>query len=430
MQLSMAAGASNTGAAERRSYVFMVEPLAFYCNAVTAKDNYFQPQGDALSSQDKHIDSDRAVAEHRALASQLQCCGVSVCRMRFGATGEAVVPSPALPSLVRSQSEGLGYDPVSREALPDSIFPNNSFSIHATAHGKGLGAPSPGARPKPAVVIVLYPMSPGRRNEIPRSFLLSMAELQKIGTARVLDFRIAENMDGLSAGGFLEGTGAINFSSDETCAFVARSLRADEATTRAILGELWPCMERQHPPVGHSSSLYFFNAVDAAGRAVYHTNVVGWIGASMSAWCRESMTFDSPTERDRFDAYFHAHGITVLTLTMAEMTAFAGNALELRTGSGAMLLALSLTAWTNLTDAHRVTITQHYGAVRHCGPSAAVRRGGSGADEGSGVLVADVGTIERLGGGSVRCLLARCDVPVASESDVLLDSLRNQLHAR
>jgi hypothetical protein len=82
-----------------------------------------------------------------------------------------------------------------------------------------------------------------------------------------------------------------------------------------------------------------------------------------------------------------ATGHEIVDLSAAQMRAFAGNLLELRPPGG-NLIALSCTAWRSLDAAQRRTL-EKYGDI----------------------LAADVPTIERYGGGGVRCMLAEIHLP-------------------
>jgi hypothetical protein len=74
-------------------------------------------------------------------------------------------------------------------------------------------------------------------------------------------------------------------------------------------------------------------------------------------------------------------------ITRRQMQEFAGNLLELSTSSGA-LMALSATAWRSLESAQRRVLESH-----------------------AEVIPVSIPTIERIGGGGVRCMLAELHLP-------------------
>jgi len=82
-------------------------------------------------------------------------------------------------------------------------------------------------------------------------------------------------------------------------------------------------------------------------------------------------------------------GRRVVTIDRRQMGSFAGNVLELRAVDGARVLAASRRALASLSDDARATL------------AACVER----------TVAAPVPTIEELGGGSVRCMLAEVFLP-------------------
>jgi hypothetical protein len=83
-------------------------------------------------------------------------------------------------------------------------------------------------------------------------------------------------------------------------------------------------------------------------------------------------------------------GRVVVDLRAPELASFAGNLLELRGRTGPVI-ALSAAALGSLAAATRRTL-ERYGQL----------------------VAADIATIERLGGGSVRCMLAEVALPRVS----------------
>ena len=100
--------------------------------------------------------------------------------------------------------------------------------------------------------------------------------------------------------------------------------------------------------------------------------------------------------------YFANAGIPLIPLTFDEMNKFCGNCFELKTmtesGDGRHVLTLSHTAWEGLQPDHRDAFTSIYGKDNIC--------------------VGSIPTIERLGGGSIRCLQAVAPVCSPCKEDV------------
>jgi hypothetical protein len=77
-------------------------------------------------------------------------------------------------------------------------------------------------------------------------------------------------------------------------------------------------------------------------------------------------------------------------LSLEQMNAFAGNMLELSSSLTGSVVAMSQQAFDALTAGQRATLESSAGPI----------------------LAADIPTIERLGGGSVRCMLAELHLPM------------------
>ncbi|UWQ93152.1 arginine deiminase-related protein [Aliisedimentitalea scapharcae] len=224
---------------------------------------------------------------------------------------------------------------------PDSVFPNNWFSTHAGGH------------------VAVYPMfAPNRRLER----RMDVIELLK------RDYRVQDVIDysGLEQDGLaLEGTGAMVLDHIGRIAYTVQSNRADP-----ILLERF-CTHFNFEPMA-------FQARDAQGRDVYHTNVLMGIGTDYALICLDMIT--DPNRRRQIAGRLEESGRAVIDLTHDQIANFAGNAIEL-TGHH-RLLALSARALDALHP-EQIAIIE-----RSAQP-----------------LPLHVPTIETAGG-SVRCMLA------------------------
>jgi hypothetical protein len=232
---------------------------------------------------------------------------------------------------------------------PDAVFPNNWVSFHSDG------------------TIVLYPMQAANRRLERRMEVLAAVE-------RELDFHCRHLLD-LSAeeerGRFLEGTGSLVLDHLNRVAYACRSPRTDESLVRD-----W----------GRAMSydVEVFDAAGEDGAPVYHTNVMLAIGSRCAVLCADAV---AGPDRDRIRARLRSAGRQLIQISHASMRAFAGNMLELRAqaapGAQSLLVmsararaALPDDSWRQLNDA--------------------VER----------VLVVPLPTIETLGGGGARCMLA------------------------
>ena len=269
----------------------------------------------------------RARAEADALAAALAAAGVEVFAL-----------------------EEPGPDP-----CPDAVFPNNWVSLHHDG------------------TVVLYPMqAPSRRRERRMDLLASVETRGGRAVTRLVDLTHHERH-----GRYLEGTGSVVFDHAGGVAWACRSPRTDET----VLAEL--CDELGYEPCA-------FDATDASGVAVYHTNVLLSVGARVAVACADAI---APGQRDAVLPRLAA-GRTLVTIDRRQMGEFAGNALEFATGAGRSVLALSARAWDSLDAAQRDTLSAQ-------------------VDE---VVAIRVPTIETLGGGSVRCMLAEVFLPLAGDA--------------
>jgi hypothetical protein len=252
----------------------------------------------------------------------------------------------------------------SEPVKPDAVFPNNWVSFHRDG------------------TIVLYPMqAPNRRAERRIDVIEAVERRLQFQRRRLLDLSGNEQH-----GRMLEGTGSLVLDHVHKIAYACCSVRTEASLVREWSQRL-----------GYDPLL--FDARGAGGVAIYHTNVMLSIGSRWAVVCSEAIDMAG---RQRVLQRLAASGRDIIEIPVSAMAAFACNILELRartaSGDQQSVLALSEQARSALQDA---------GAGAH---------GGAGAWERlvahvDRVVVAAIPTIERVGGGSVRCMLA--EVPTA-----------------
>jgi hypothetical protein len=269
-----------------------------------------------------------------------------------GAAGHAIAEFDAAVTALRGA--GVRVCVVEDERLPrkpDAVFPNNWVSWHADG------------------TVILYPMqAANRRLERRRDILETVAARCDYGIARVVDLSHFEDQ-----GRYLEGTGSLVLDHVRRLAFACRSIRTDE----------W-LVQRWAEQMGYQPVL--FDAVDAAGVAFYHTNVMLSIGQKVVVVAAEAIV---PFDRERVLAALAGGSRDVITIDRAAVAGFAGNMLELRGAGGRRIYVLSEQAQRSL-------------------PQTSLARLAAGTDQ---LLPLAIPTIERLGGGSVRCMLAEVFSP-------------------
>ena len=256
------------------NHVLMVRPVRFGFNEQTAKNNVFQQKdGDAK------VVATVAIHEFDVFVALLRKNGVKV-------------------TVVQDTPEPF---------TPDSIFPNNCFSVHGDT-------------------LVLYPMfAPNRRLE--RDKLLKTIQENKF--KRVLHLHDLEEF-----GIALEGTGSLVLDREHRMAYTCLSPRTDFNTVG-----LWASEMGYH---------YFtFHSYDRQGTPVYHTNVMMHIGTRQAVVCLESIP--EVAERNALVAHLKEDGKEIVPITLKQMHKFAGNMLELHNDQGEQLLVMSQTARQSLT---------------------------------------------------------------------------------
>jgi hypothetical protein len=253
-------------------------------------------------------------------------------------------------SLDRAGVEVLIAPDSEQPAKPDAIFPNNWVSFHHDG------------------TVALYPMlAPNRRWERRDEILQQVVRDGGFRVSRTVDLTHRESEDK-----YLEGTGSVVLDRVHRVAYACSSPRTD----LDVLGEFAQQLDYE---------LMTFDAVDAGGAAIYHTNVLMAIGTGFAVVCSESIVNDA--HRAAVLSKLGTTGHAIVEITAAQMAQFAGNILELAAPKG-RIIALSTTALGCLGAAQRRALESR-----------------------ATLIPAQIPTIERIGGGGVRCMLAEIHLP-------------------
>ncbi len=236
--------------------------------------------------------------------------------------------------------------------LPDEVFPNNWLSLHADG------------------TAVLYPLlATNRRPERRPDILAALHERHGYRVGRIVDLTHLE-----ARHEFLEGTGSLVLDRTSRVAYACLSPRTH---TRALAA-----FAR-----GLDYDTVPFRALDRAGRPIYHTNVLLSVGTHFAVLCTRAVA--ETRERRSLIRRLETSGREVIDIDFDHLEAFAGNLLELEGRDGAVI-ALSERACASLGD-------EVLGRIGRYGR----------------IVAAAIPTIETLGGGSVRCMLAEVALPRA-----------------
>jgi hypothetical protein len=250
-------------------------------------------------------------------------------------------------------SEGvrvIALDDTAAPRKPDAVFPNNWVSFHACG------------------TVVLYPMlSTSRRAERRQDVIEKVVRASGFKVSHLLDLTHYE-----AEGKFLEGTGSLVLDHINRVAYACASARTHPDVVAEWAREL-------------DYEAVIFQAADAGGVPFYHTNVLMCVGARAVVIGAEAI---AASDRERVLARLTASGREIIDVGQAGIGQFAGNMLELASWDEA------------LGDCRVLVMSQRArGALK---PEAFAQLSGC-TDT---VLTVPVPTIEAVGGGSVRCMIA------------------------
>lgn len=238
---------------------------------------------------------------------------------------------------------------------PDAVFPNNWVSFHANGD------------------VAVYPMFAENRRTERRMEVFDLIEADGFKISEIIDYTSAED-EAL----FLEGTGSLILDRENKKAYCALSPRADEDLVIEF------CEDFEYNPI-------IFNAyqnVNGERLPIYHTNVMMCIAETFAVICIASI--DDKKERKHVLSNLKEDGKEVIDITEAQMHQFAGNMLQVVAKDNQPLLVMSASAYNSLRP-DQVTKIE-----KHCP-----------------ILYSDINTIETLGGGSARCMMAEVFLPKA-----------------
>lgn len=233
---------------------------------------------------------------------------------------------------------------------PDAVFPNNWVSFHADGS------------------IVLYPMyAPVRRLERREDIVAQL--IRRFNYNELVQL---QGYEMTTPTRFLEGTGSMIFDRENRIAYACISERTNEQLFLEF------CTNHNWQPI-------FFDAFDRNGKAIYHTNVMMSVGVDFAVVCLESIK--NTVQRNKLIEQLQQTQKEIIEISFAQMNAFAGNMLQVE-GKEANYLVMSTTAYHSLNEEQIDRLQSH-----------------------THILTINIPTIETLGGGSVRCMMAEVFVP-------------------
>ena len=231
---------------------------------------------------------------------------------------------------------------------PDSIFPNNWISFHQSGN------------------VVVYPMFAKNRRLERRSDIIQTVVDAGFKIADIIDYSDYENCNC-----FLEGTGSVVLDRKNRIAYAALS----ERTHKGLF-------ERFCDEAGYKAVSFVANqTVGDLRLPVYHTNVVLCVAEEFVVVCFDCV--DNPKEINILKTNFVNTGKEIISISEKQMHSFAGNMLQVMNSEGKKFLVMSQSA-SDALEVSQIESLRKYNEF----------------------IIAAVPTIEKYGGGSVRCMMA------------------------
>ncbi len=203
--------------------------------------------------------------------------------------------------------------------------------------------------------VTIYPMYAKNRELEKDKFLKDLMAIA--GSRQLLDISTISS-------GILEGTGSVVFDHYNKKAYCALSNRSNEDIFNKM------CEIRGYKPIS-------FVATDD-GKPIYHTNVLMSISEHFAIVCLESI---EEKYRNIVISELKDSGKEIVEISYEQLKNFAGNSIELE--GDRSFFVMSKSGYESLRD-DQIEIIQKYLPIE----------------------TFDVSTIEKVGGGSIRCMIA------------------------
>lgn len=240
---------------------------------------------------------------------------------------------------------------------PDAVFPNNWISFHEKGH------------------VVWYPMySEIRRAERRGDILAILKNEFGFKVKQIHDLSMYESQQV-----FLEGTGSMVLDRVNKLAYAAISDRTHTTALNSF------CKKVGYKAVSFNA----FQTVEGKRLPIYHTNVMMCVADSFAVICMDAI--DRKAEQRKLQEQLSATGKEIIEISEEQCSHFAGNMLQVKNTSGQQFLVMSSTAYKSLSEEQLLAIE------KHCG-----------------IIHSSLETIETLGGGSARCMMAEIFLPKQS----------------
>lgn len=245
--------------------------------------------------------------------------------------------------------EALVFEDTLEPVKPDAVFPNNWMTTHADGS------------------LITYPMlAPSRRAERSENIIKSLN-----GRFNIYQRYSFENYE--EEGLILEGTGSMVLDRVNRIVYACLSPR-----THIELVEKFALLKQYRKLV--------FHAIDPLGHPVYHTNVILAMGRQCAVICLDCIADEE--EKEKVVSSLESTHKKIIDLSWDQILQFAGNMLQVVSKEGRPVWLMSEAAKNSLTEDQKQML-----------------------EEDGKIVSSPIPTIEKYGGGSVRCMLAELFLP-------------------
>ncbi|TQV72880.1 hypothetical protein FLL45_15555 [Aliikangiella marina] len=236
--------------------------------------------------------------------------------------------------------------------LPDAVFPNNWFSTRADGS------------------LIIYPMkTPNRQAEVQVEQLVNQLSEKQFEIKQLVDLRQT-----YQNGQALEGTGSLIFHHPTGQLFAAVSERCEFSALRDFA-------------TTQGYRLQWFETRSSHGKPIYHTNVLMSCGEDFAVIAKDVLLAN-----DQSQSAINALAETTRDLIMISeeqmSNNFCGNIIQLKNRNDSPCIVMSTSALNGFTQ-KQLGILEKHGDIVAC----------------------DIPTIEHIGGGSARCMIAENFLP-------------------
>ena len=227
--------------------------------------------------------------------------------------------------------------------LTDDVFPNNWISFHGNKY----------------VIHSMYAKS--RRGEKNKSFIKTLSN-HNFNYTLLNDYTNYELEDI-----FLEGTGSVVLDRVNKHAYCSISKRSNDELFKLF------CDDIGYKPIS-------FKSYDSRGDLIYHTNVMMSIGDDFALVCFESI--NDKNEMILVKESLEKSGRKIVDITLKQVDCFAGNLIQLGDKKN-KIIVISELAYSSLNNDQKNILSAQ-----------------------SKIVNIPIPTIQKCGGGSVRCMIA------------------------